>query len=290
MKNSNLFLLLAFLLSSFSASAQFEFKIDFDFDTERYTVSVIPQATYEEPQNITSSGQVTIKVPTNQFIPVEIESELQGMVWEVNSRVDAPTESPDFDYVSFALQIQTGLAYPDYKEGVEMKLFGFKNAYGCTADPNSPGTGLIAIVDNDDDPFMPPNSANANIGNSLAVLGLSTSGAGYGFAGLYNGGAVSCDPANPTSTAEELGFSGFGIFPNPVKEMANLEIEWNGEAQDAYIQMVDAAGKLVLQQPLALAKGKTSKRLEVGQFPAGSYFLYLVGEDWEVNLDKINKH
>ncbi len=288
MKNSNLFLLLVFLLTSFSVSAQFEFKIDFDFDTERYTVSVIPQATYPEPQNITGDGQITIKVPTNQFIPVDIESQLEGMTWEVNSRVDAPEEAPDHDYVSFALQIN-GLAQPNYQEGVELKLFSFQNAYGCTADPAVPGSGLVSIVDNNNDPFMPPNSANANVGNALPVLAFSQTGGGDGFAGLYNGGAVSCDPANPTSTAEELGFSGFSVFPNPVVEMANLEIQWEGEAQDAAIQMVDAAGKLVMQQPVSIASGKNTKRLEVGSYPAGSYFLYLVGDEWEVSLDKINK-
>ncbi|MEZ4934958.1 MAG: T9SS type A sorting domain-containing protein [Saprospiraceae bacterium] len=286
MKNSNFLFMLAFLFASVTVNAQFEFKIDFDFDSERYIVSVIPQESYSEPQNITSDGQVTIKAPTNRFIPVEIKSELQGMIWDDNSRIDAPEEAPDFDYISFALQISSGVAYPEYEVGVPLPLFSFKNAYGCTAGNGS--SGVISIIDNDNDPFMPPNSANANIGNALSVLGGSSFG-GYGFSGLYNGGSVSCDPENPTSTAEKLGFSEFRVFPNPVAEVANVEISWEGESQEAYLQMVDPAGKLILQQPVSIAYGKNTVRLQVAQYPAGSYFLYLVGEDWEVSLDKINK-
>ena len=289
MKKLNLFLCLAFLFSALSSQAQFEFKIDYDFDTELYVVSVIPQASYTEPQNITSDGQVTIKAPTNKFIPVEIQSILDGMTWEANSRIDAPEEAPDYDYISFALQITGGVAYPEYKEGEELALFSFKNAYGCQAGTGNPSDAMIAIVDNDADIFMPPNSANANIGNSLSVLGAGTTGNGYGYAGLYNGGAVSCDPQNPTSTAEEMGFSEFRVFPNPVYNEANIEIQWEGESVDAFIQMVDPSGKLILQEPVTLASGRNTKRLLVGNYAAGSYFLYLVGEEWEVSLDKLNK-
>lgn len=289
MKKINLFLLLAFVFSSFSMNAQFKFKIGFDFDTETYTVSIIPQATYTEPQNITSDGQVTIKAPTNKFIPVEIKSLLEGMVWEANSRVDAPDEAPDLDYISFALQITGGVAYPEYIEGEEMELFSFKNAYGCQGGTSTPSDAIISIINNEEDEFMPPNSANANIGNSLSVLGAGSSGNGYGFAGLYNGGSVSCDPANPTSTAEEVGFSEFRVFPNPVTTEVNVEISWEGEAQEAHLQLVDATGKLILQEAVSIVNGRNNKRLHVGQYPAGSYFLYLVGNEWEVSLDKINK-
>lgn len=289
MKKTNLFLLLAFVFSSYTMNAQFEFKIDYNFEEERYTISVIPEATYTEPNNITSDGQVTIKAPTNKFIPVEVVSELQGMIWEANSRIDAPDEAPDVDYVSFALQITGGMAYPEYKEGVELKLFSFKNAYGCFGGTDDPSDAIISIVNNVDDEFMPPNSANANVGNSLSVLGAGTAGNGYGFAGLYNGGSVSCDPANPTSTAEEVGFSDFRVFPNPVSTTANVEINWDGDSQEATLKLVSASGKTLIQEPVSITSGKNTNRLDVSNFPAGSYFLYLVGEDWEVSLDKIKK-
>ncbi|HFA49714.1 MAG TPA: T9SS type A sorting domain-containing protein [Bacteroidetes bacterium] len=278
MKKINLYLLMAFLFLAYNSNAQLEFKIKFDFDTERYIVSVIPQATYTEPQNITGTGQVTIKVPTNEFIPVDIVNLLEGMKWEANSRNDAPSESPEYDYISFALQMQ-GLGYPDYEEGVELPLFSFQNAFGCTGDSK------VYLVDNETDPFMPPNSENANVGNTLTILGAG----GDAYAGLYNGGVASCDPQNPTSTAEELGFAEYSVFPNPVVDEINVSVEWNGESADAMIQVVDAAGKLVLAEPFDIVNGKNNKKLNVERYPAGSYFLYLVAEDWEVSLDKVTK-
>lgn len=289
MKKMNYFILLAFLFAGTSVQAQFEFKIDFNFDTDRYTVFVIPQATYNSPQNITSDGQVTLRVPTNKFIPVDVQNELQGMHWEATSKVEAPKENPDFDYISFALQIQSGVGYPDYKKDEPMPMFSFKNAYGCNGGTGNVEDAIIALIDNDKDPFMYPNSANANVGNSLSVLGAASAGDGYGYAGLYNGGAVSCDPENPTSTAEELGFSGFRVFPNPVLTEASVEIQWEGDAQEAYLQIVDASGKLLLQEPVSLVSGKNTQRLNMGSYPAGSYFLYLVGNDWDVSLDKLKK-
>ena len=288
MKKINLFLLLAFVFSSFTMNAQFIFKLSYDFDLEKYTVSVIPQGTYvEKNQNITSDGQVTIKAPTNKFIPVDIESHLEGMTWENNARVDAPEEAPDFDYVSFALQIVGGIAYPEYLEGVELPLFSFKNAYGCQTDTGNPDDSVMSIIDNETDDFMPPNSVHSNVGNSLGVLGAISSN--YGYAGLYNGGSANCDPASYTSTAEELGFSEFRVFPNPVTTTANVEIQWDGDSEEAHLKLVDAGGKTLIQEPVSITNGKNTSRLDVSQFPSGSYFLYLVGEGWEVSLDKINK-
>ncbi len=276
MKRLNQLLLLAFLFTGYNVNAQVKFKIGFDFDTERYIVSVVPQATYTEPQNITGTGQVTIRVPANEFIAVDIENLLVGMKWEANSKNEAPQEAPEYDYISFALQMD-GLGYPDYEEGKELPLFSFQNAYGCT--------GKIYLVNNEEDPFMPPNSENANIGNSLTILGAG----GEAYNGLYNGGLVSCDPENPTSTAEEFGFSEFRVFPNPAVDFVNVEVDWEGDSQEAMIQMVDATGKLILAEPFSIINGKNTKRLVIDSYPAASYFLYLVSEDWEINLDKVTK-
>ena len=282
MKKINLFLLLAFLFAAFNSQAQFNFQIEFDFDTERYVVSLIPEISLTAPQNITGDGQVTIKVRTNQFIPVDIENGLEGMKWEVNSRNDSPIEAPEFDYISFGLQME-GLGYPEYEAGVPIPIFSFQNAYGCLGSGTEESN--IYLVDNDTDPFMPPNSSSANIGNYWATLGTGS----FSEIGLYNGGVANCDPANPTSTAEELGFTGFSIFPNPVAEELNVTVEWEGEKEDVMIQMVDGAGKLVHAEPLSIAKGTNTKNMMVAKYPAGNYFLYLVAEDWEVSLDKLTK-
>lgn len=264
------------LLFSFSLDAQVKFKLRFDFQTERYVVSVIPMATYVYPNNITGTGQVTIKVPTNKFFPVDIVSYLQGMEWDANSRNNAPSEAPDFDYISFGLAIQ-GIAYPEYLAGVELPLFSFENAYGCI--------GNIYLVDNITDPFMPPNSLNANIGNTLTIMGAG----GDAFAGVEGPLTCSCDGNATTDTKEKLALEAHRIFPNPAIDFTTVEINWTGESTEAFLQIVDAAGKKVLIRELTLVNGGNTEKLLLNNLPAGNYWVYLTGAGWEVSLDKFAK-
>ncbi len=272
-----LFLFVAALLG-FSASAQVKFKLGYDKSTDRYTVYVVSMQDYSHPQNITGTGQVTIKVPTNKFDPVDIVSHLEGMIWEANSRNNSPTEAPDFDYISFGLIIQ-GVAYPEYQKEKELPLFSFRNAYGCT--------GKVWLVDNDNDPFMPPNSQNANIGNTLTILGAG----GDAYIGNENGGVCDCadDGSGTTATEEELSFRGFRIFPNPVSDVANVQINWEGKTTDGWIQVVDALGRVVLGQPMTILDGENHFRIEADKLVPGNYWVRLSGEGWQINLDSFKK-
>lgn len=265
-------------LVGFSASAQVKFKLSYDKVTERYTVSVIPMQNYSHPENITGTGQVTIKVPTNKFDPVDIESHLEGMIWEANSRNNTPSEAPEFDYISFGLIIQ-GVAYPEYQKDKELPLFSFRNAYGCT--------GKIWLVDNDTDPFMPPNSQNANIGNTLTILGAG----GDAFAGNVNDGQCDCadDGAGTTATDEERSFRGFRVFPNPVSDVANLVIHWEGKTTDGWLQVLDALGRVVEAQPMTIQDGENHFRIQADQLVPGNYWIRLSGENWQINLDSFKK-
>jgi hypothetical protein len=276
MKKLNLLVLIVFVMGGFSANAQVEFKLAYDMDTERYTVSVIPMATYVEPQNITGTGQVTVKVPTNNFDPVDIESHLEGMYWEANSRNNSPEEAPEHDYISFGLSILNGIAYPEYIVGEEIPLFSFENAYGCT--------GKVAIMNNQEDAFMPPNSQSANVGNALTILGAG----GDAYHGIVGTGV--CDCAETVSTtAEELGLTQATIYPNPAAEFVNVEINWEGEAVDAHLQIVDATGKMVHFEPLTVQFGRNDSEVIVSQMPAGNYFVYLTADDWKLSIDKFTK-
>jgi hypothetical protein len=277
MNKLNTLCALALLFFSFSISAQVKFKISYNQDTERYTVSVVPQTSYFTPQNITGTGQVTIKVPTNEFFPVDIESSLAGMNWDANSRNDSPAEAPDFDYISFGLSVSQGLAYPDYKQGEELPLFSFQNSFGCA--------GKIYLVDNDADPFMPPNSQMANVGNSLTILGAG----GDAYGGIVAGGVCDCNDAGVTSVEEEAGLQSHRIFPNPATEFVNLEINWVGEKADATLQVVDATGKQVMANKLSIQKGANRQKLNVNNLAAGKYFVYLENGSWKLNLNSFTK-
>lgn len=278
MKRRNILLtLLVTIFVGYSAFAQVKFNLTYDQATERYTVSLVPQATYTNPHNITGTGQVTIKVPTNQFDPVDIENQLEGMVWEANARNNAPVEAPEYDYISFGLVIQ-GIAYPDYEEGVELPLFSFQNAFGCT--------GKIYLVNNEQDPFMPPNSASANVGNTITILGAG----GDAYAGNMHDGMADCnDDGSPTATEEELSLQSINIYPNPVAEFLNLDIRWQGKTTDGILQIVDAAGRKLIAQPISIVNGENNQRIEVSQLPPGSYWIRVQGEDWKLNLDRFTK-
>lgn len=262
-------------LSSVSFS-QVQFKISFSQETQRYTVSVIPTETYLAPQNITGTGQVTIKVPTNNFDPVDIEDHLTGMHWEANARNNAPSESPDFDYISFGLIIQ-GIAFPEYNAGVELPLFSFQNAYGCA--------GAITLVDNVSDEFMPPNSQNANIGNALTILGAG----GDAYGGIAGSAVVNCDPNAVLSANEEIGLSGYSIFPNPASNFINVKVDWKGDASNATILIMDANGKQVMTDKMSIANGKNIQKIKVSELTPGSYWVYLAGSDWKIGLDRFSK-
>jgi len=265
------------LFLSTASFAQVQFKLAFSQETGRYTVSIVPMATYSNPQNITGTGQVTIKVPTNNFDPVDIVDHLTGMHWEANARNNAPTESPDFDYISFGLIIQ-GIAFPEYQAGVEMPLFSFQNAYGCN--------GAITIVDNFADEFMPPNSQNANIGNALTILGAG----GDAYGGIVGSPISNCDPNAVLSAKEEVGLTSFKIFPNPASDFINIKVDWAGVAGDATIQIMDATGKQVKTAPMDLTKGKNNQKMQVSDLVPGSYLVYLSGGDWKIGLDRFSKH
>lgn len=266
----------ALLFLSLTASAQVKFKLVFDQETERYTVSVIPSATYSHPNNITGTGQVTIKVPSNNFDPVDIVDHLVGMHWEANSRNNSPTEAPEYDYISFGLIIQ-GIAFPEYVQDQELPLFSFQNAFGCK--------GAITLVDNNSDAFMPPNSQNANIGNALTILGAG----GDAYGGIAGDAVCNCDPGAVLTAKEEIGISDFSIFPNPASEFINVKVDWSAELSEANILILDATGKQVMSAQASLANGSNTQKIQVSDLAAGSYWVYLAGKDWKIGLDRFSK-
>ncbi|MFK7937485.1 MAG: gliding motility-associated C-terminal domain-containing protein [Saprospiraceae bacterium] len=153
-------------LSCSAVSAQIAFELQLLPDNETYQISMTPDTTYVFPFNLTSSGQVTIRVPHGtgdyRFETQDFQTLVAETQWDQNTRIDAPLEAPNWDYVSFGL-ISLGTDKYDYQTDVEIPIFSFKN-------------GGIACVDsieliNLSDPFYPPNSQSANIGNSISILG-----------------------------------------------------------------------------------------------------------------------
>ena len=147
------------------AEANFAFKVD--YNNGRYAVYMKPNAS-PEAFNLTLTSQVTLKVPhgvdSSRFTVADIQNGVAGASWSATSRIDAPAEDRNADYISFTVEFPEGnhQAY-QWKAGEEVEVFTFANAGSCL--------GAVTLLENSD-PFMAPvNSANTNPGNQIDVLG-----------------------------------------------------------------------------------------------------------------------
>lgn len=173
-----------FALALVPAFSQIKLQIEVLPDNETYQVSFVSDVTYSPPLNLLASSQITIRVPhglcENRFV-VEDLTVVGGGNWN-STRVDAPVESPSWDYIFFGLS----QASPDYmfQQGATLPILTFKNGANFCAHQ-------VEIIDNITDPFLPPNSTNTNIANSIVVLG---GGINNLFDGVINDGIVDCLP------------------------------------------------------------------------------------------------
>ncbi|MFK7934836.1 MAG: gliding motility-associated C-terminal domain-containing protein [Saprospiraceae bacterium] len=150
--------ILLFFLFPFFASAQLEGKITLLPDQKTYQVSVISSADWSPPASNTPGGQITLVVPAGGFFLVNLQNVTGG--WTHNTTVRRPIENPESDYLAIALT--DPINNFTYVPGQEIILFTFQNFGICT--------GPVRLINNDSDPFMPPNSQSVNIGNQFTVL------------------------------------------------------------------------------------------------------------------------
>ena len=142
------------------------YKLTWDETDQRYHVFMKPSKT--PVPNLTTTAQVTIKVPhlsgADRFAVGQVTSKVNGTLWLSNSRIDAPAEAPDSDYISFSLTMLGGPNSFDWQKDTEIEVFSFANTGSCTAP--------ISLLNNETDPFaVPNNSASTNPGNQFSNLG-----------------------------------------------------------------------------------------------------------------------
>ncbi|MEK7256359.1 MAG: SprB repeat-containing protein, partial [Bacteroidota bacterium] len=106
-------------------------------------------------------AHVSVKAVSGSVIVSNLTALVPSTSWANNANYVNPSESPGFDYINFGLTSLGTNAFT-YSAGVEVHLFTFQNAGTCA--------GAIDLVEAGD-PFYPPNSQNANIGNQLTTLG-----------------------------------------------------------------------------------------------------------------------
>lgn len=161
-----------------------EYKLAIAEDGQTYEIWMRPSSAPKP--DISLTGQVTLKVPTaTAFKATEVISAVSGADWVEASRVNAPEEASDHDYISFSFVGLQGNSAHNYKwaEGEEKLVFTFKNETGCID-----GVSIMA----NDDPFnaIGGNSANTNPGNQFTNLGWGAVSENN-FKSVY-GEAVSC--------------------------------------------------------------------------------------------------
>ena len=181
-----------------------EFSVRWDTATSVYKVYMRPLTT-PSPDTSTTS-QVTILVPhadlPNRFVvPAStISSAFTGVTWSNSSKVYAPTENPNYDYLSFSANITDSQAF-QWEAGVEQEVFSFKNTGKCI--------GSVALINNSSDPFnIEKNSQNTNPGNEFSSNGWSVNADTLSaYAGNYGTAAeADCTSSTgntaPTTTAD----------------------------------------------------------------------------------------
>ncbi|MEM1118819.1 MAG: gliding motility-associated C-terminal domain-containing protein [Bacteroidota bacterium] len=173
-----LLLTICIILFGSQLMAQIEGKIILLPDNKTYQVSIIPQVTFNAQLSRTNSAQITLLGPTSCFEVTNVMG-ITGE-WGISGFANAPAENSGFDYYSIELTSQWE---ETYTTGEEIILFTFENGASCT--------GSISIIDDQTDPFLPPNSQNLNVGNLFTVLG----------AGPINSYAGSVVPTAPAPEA-----------------------------------------------------------------------------------------
>jgi len=126
-----------------------------------YQVSIAADPAYVAAASI-EMVQVVVKVPTNFFQLHQLTNLLPGQFSFGNlSRYDSPAEDENHDYIQFRLNATTtGL---NLQAGNKVPLFKFANGGSCQGDS-------IFLLKNDD-PFLPPNSQAANLGQTVKFFG-----------------------------------------------------------------------------------------------------------------------
>ena len=159
---------LAFLFSVICLQAQVaNYQLD-RLGDNLFQVSLIPNVTYTNPNNLVNSAQVVVKVKTGGFAVSNLTNLINtGLSNEVSftnsSRNNAPALNPGYDYISFSLQSGATTDIP-FTTGVPVPLFTFQNGGICTQDS-------LYLIRTDDPFHFSNNSGVANTQHQLTVLG-----------------------------------------------------------------------------------------------------------------------
>lgn len=283
--------LIILVISTANLPAQVKFLLDYNARTDEYTVSMMPERTWYSPKNKTATGQVTLKATTQQFFVKDVKSHVADTKWVFSGKVTSPDESPKYDYVFFNLKTN-GLVEMPYRAFKPTKLFTFTLESNCARE--------VMLVSNTEDAFLPPNSRNINIGNSIGALGAN----GEAYIGNVTNLPIFCPYADPPQPANIVVGDSKPVvatqpiaelidkqllYPNPTINEVNIQFTWHGTSGQKDILVYNEAGELVRLYQKDLQSGANTFTLDVSKLGNGIYDFLLIDNARQLSLGKVIK-
>lgn len=244
--------------------AQVKFNLVAKEGQSSFDVVAVSEKSYDFPQNMVATAQVTIRIKTGSDFDVQaIEGGVPSARWALNSVVDNHPASPGFTYYSFGLESMGVKEYVFEKEK-ETTLFRFKNA-GSSAE------GLTLISDND--PMVKKVlETRINLGNQINILGFER-----GISNAYAGNVLGAEPTLAEIFTKMLSIE--SIYPNPASSITKVRFQNNfrNATDQLLLEVVHVGTSLVVEKhELPTSFGTYDFPLNVKGFQEGLYLIRLV--------------
>jgi hypothetical protein len=248
-----------FLLLSNATYAQVKFNLGYEETTHVYTLSIVPETTWEMPKNMVSSAQIVLRIDAGSEFTPGITSLVDGLVWADNAYVEHPDGDPEHSFVCISL-VNGPTSLIKMIAGEEVPLFSFVNAAGGCA-------GAVTLLANDDPAVQAVRSAGYNVTQHFAVLGARKNA----FTGFENA-TVEC--ASVTGTDELSGKLVDDVKVSPVPADKSATIQWTLLSEThglCQILICDAQGREVFRQKAGAGTGLHTLNLDVQNWQPGLY-------------------
>lgn len=260
----NILMAIGVLLFSATATAQVKFNLSYLEATKTYTVSVIPEVSWQAPKNIVASAQIVLRIDSDKELIPGITSLISGLTWADNAYVEQPTGAPNHTFICISL-VNGPTSQVAIAADQEVPLFSFINtATGCA--------GKVKMLANDDPMVQDVRNAGLNITQNFSVLGAR----GNAFTGFENS-EVDCSAVSGLNEQDDKLIDEVKISPVPADKA--VSVQWNVLSEQTGLhQMVicDAAGREIFREKISDGNGSHTRNINVENWQAGLYRIKFV--------------
>lgn len=223
--------------------------------------------------SVTAPGALT-GISLNAYL-MEVDDVEAGLNWENFDGNASPLENPSFVLKGFSTVDLTGSRENAY---IPAPLTDFDGSDGITLNP---GTRYVAMIE-----F---NGAAADLGMSVnfdvdydfvsTIVYVGDQGGWFlGGFGNRNAAVIEMNLALTTTTDDvALPASSLGVFPNPVQDEINVDIQLDEKAEVANLTIADVTGKVLLIDELTDVT-EIKKAYNFSNYEAGTYLVRLATE------------